>query len=773
MRLLGTILTLALAAPASGQALQCNLSDFRPSPGIAASVTTDTLTVTWDGDQGQEARLRFSIVNGTPTIRDLAVRAKGGAWKIAGANMTPDFRVAAGVRRVTEQQLQPLRGLKVDITPAIVEKYKWDAFWDAPLNTDKIENTRDNAIPPPGGVAGQPGLPRKPEEITRASATYQTRSCDVSTSGTRLTVSFPGVALGPFDGRLQYTVFKGSNLIAQEVIAKTDKPSVAYKYEAGLKGLAIQPTSRVVWRDMANTWQGYRFGGAPNSGPVTLKASNRIVVAESADASIAAFPPPHNFFWSRETSYNLGYVWYRKDPSTSLGAGPSTGLGAGGQTFAFGVRQPDHEADPAETGRGDEDTRQNFALRSARPGTEQHMPVYLYVSAGAGTEAARGALAFTRDDRFKAVPGYQVMATHFHSALVGRLRAMHGGDLDVRLPDLDVVKAAGINIFAPIDGGGLGFGGGQTDRLATLADYYEFARRHSDTDFLIMPNEEGAAGGMGGHNDLLVSKPVFWLQRRAQGQPLVEAHPKYGKVYNIGSPLDMLEMVKAENLLVFMPHPRSKGSTGYPDAIKDTPWFLDDRYRGIGVRWGMGLDGSEQRLCEYRCQTLWDEMNNWVANLETPLKYIQAITETYQQGPGDDVYANSPVNYVKLDALPAPGDYSPIIEAMKRGDYFWTSGEVLIPSYSVQGAGAKRTIVADVEWTFPLEFVEVVWGDGVRIDRQVIKTADAGAFGRKRFTIPFDAAGKKWIRFAAWDTAGNGAMVQPIRLTAAATATTR
>ena len=755
--LLAALLALTSVLPASAQVLSCNLSGFSPSPGLAASITADTLTVTWDGDPGQEARLRFAIVNGTPTIRDVAVRARGGAWKIAGSNMTPDFRVVEGLRRVTEQQLQPLRGLKVDITPAIVEQFKWDAFWDAPLNTSKLENTRDNAIPPPGGVAGQPGLPRKPEEITRATAAYQAKSCEVSTSGARLIVSFPGVSIGSFQGRLQYTVFKGSNLVAQEVVAKTVRPSVAYKYEAGLKGLAIQPSSRVVWRDMANTWQDYRFGGAPNSGPVTLKASNRLVVAENGDASIAAFPPPHNFFWSRETAYNLGYVWYRKES---------------GSSFSFGVRQPDHEADPTETGRGDEDTSQNFALRSARPGTDQHMPVYLYVSAGAGIEAAKGALAFTRDDRFKQIPGYQVMATHFHSALVGRLRKMHGGDLDVRLPDLDVVRAAGINIFAPIDGGGLGFGGGPTDRLSTLADYYEVAKRHSDRNFLIMPNEEGAAGGMGGHNDLFVSKPVFWLQSRKTGQPLVEQHPKYGKVYNIGSPLDMLEMVKAENLLVFMPHPRSKGSTGYPDAIKDTPWFNDEHYRGIGVRWGMGLDGSETRLCEYRCQQLWDEMNNWVADT-TPLKYINAITETYQQGPGDDVYANSPVNYVKLDALPAAGDYSPIIEAMKRGDYFWTSGEVLVSSYSIQGAGAKRTITADVEWTFPLEFVEVVWGDGSKTDRQIIKTSDVGAFGKKKFTIPFDATGKKWVRFAAWDAAGNGVMVQPIKLTTAATTTTR
>ena len=31
--------------------------------------------------------------------------------------------------------------------------------------------------------------------------------------------------------------------------------------------------------------------------------------------------------------------------------------------------------------------------------------------------------------------------------------------------------------------------------MKTLADYYEVARRHSDRNFLIMPNEEGGAGG--------------------------------------------------------------------------------------------------------------------------------------------------------------------------------------------------------------------------------------------------------------------------------------
>jgi hypothetical protein len=166
-----------------------------------------------------------------------------------------------------------------------------------------------------------------------------------------------------------------------------------------------------------------------------------------------------------------------------------------------------------------------------------------------------------------------------------------------------------------------------------------------------------------------------------------------------------------------------------------------------------------------------------MADLPVPLKYSQAISEARsdigERGKPsyDDTYGMSPVNYVKIDRLPAFDDMSPIINAMKSGDYFVTSGEVLISNYTVEGTGDKRTISAEVEWTFPLDFVEVVWGDGQRTDRQIISTTDLPPFGKKRFQIPFSAAGKKWVRFAAWDVATNGAFVQPIRLTQA-TATT-
>ena len=739
-------LVVLIASGVSADPLTCDVSGFKPTPGMAAAMVDSALVLTWEGERDQELRLRLTVNDATPTIRELAVRRKGGQWASIVTNATPEFRVVSGMRRATDQQIKPLRDLGVDITSKVIDDIKWEAFWDAPLNVPGDAVAHGGSTPPVEGVANQPGLPRKPEEVQRASARYHAQNCSVKSNGGRIEVTFPGVELGVFSGRLEYQIYKGTNLIRQAVVAKTEQPSVAYKYDAGLQGLAVQPNSRIVWRDISNLWQDYRFGSVNNESLVPLRAANRIVVAETPAGSIAAFPPPHRFFWVREIEVNLGYNWYRKDSASS---------------FSFGIRQAEHEGVPAEMGRGPEDTTQNFALYSARPGTWQQMPVFFYVSADAAQPAFESALNFTRHDRYKPLPGYQVMAQHFHTSPVPRMLA--AGGLDVRLPDFDAMKAAGVNIFGPVGPGG-GAGGGIEGRLKSLADYHEVSRRHSDSSFLIMPNEEVFTGILGGHMDLVMSKPVFWVGSRGKDEPFVENHSTYGKVYRVGSPADMMEMASRENIIMYMPHPRSKGSTGFPDAVKNTDHFRDGHYRGIGMRWGMGVDGSETRLCEYRCQALLDDMNNWVADLPTPPKYIQAITETYRRGPGDDIYANNPVNYVKLDRLPTVDDMSSIVNAMTRGDYFWTSGEVLIPSYRVEGVGSQRTIAADLEWTFPLDFVEVVWGDGKQTDRQIISASDLPAFGQHTFRIPFNADGKKWVRFAAWDIAGNGALVQPIKL---------
>jgi hypothetical protein len=141
------------------------------------------------------------------------VRKSGGSWSILGTNLMPEFELTSGVRRISNQQLQPLRALGRTITPEIIDKEKWSAFWDAPLEI-------------PGSEGTNPGLPRRPDEIRRTAATYNSSACALKTNGARLELSFPGFSAGIFSGRLMYTVYRGSNLLRQEAVAKLTNPQL-------------------------------------------------------------------------------------------------------------------------------------------------------------------------------------------------------------------------------------------------------------------------------------------------------------------------------------------------------------------------------------------------------------------------------------------------------------------------------------------------------------------------------------------------------------------
>src|SRR5260221_7340218 len=215
------------AAPALADPLSCNLSAYKAAPGLAASVDGRALTLTWDGDKTDEIRLRLGITNGAPAIQDLSIRRKGGAWTILASNLAPEFRVVSGYRRLDQEAYPALKEAYGEVTQAILDKYKWDAFWDAPLRVPGDEVAHGNSTPPPNGIPGtnQPGLPRKASEVKRATASYKATGCDVKTNGGRIEVSFPGVEIGVFAGRLQYTVYKGPNLIRQQGIPQQDEQS--------------------------------------------------------------------------------------------------------------------------------------------------------------------------------------------------------------------------------------------------------------------------------------------------------------------------------------------------------------------------------------------------------------------------------------------------------------------------------------------------------------------------------------------------------------------
>ena len=124
-----------------------------------------------------------------------------------------------------------------------------------------------------------------------------------------------------------------------------------------------------------------------------------------------------------------------------------------------------------------------------------------------------------------------------------------------------------------------------------------------------MPGEE-ANEYLGGHYNILFPKPVYWTHVRREGQTFIEQDPKYGTVYHTGTAAELFEMAKRENALIWQTHPRTKGSTFYPDRIRETDYFRSDNWLGVAFK-AMPVDLSQKRLCEVRCFGTLDDVNNW------------------------------------------------------------------------------------------------------------------------------------------------------------------
>jgi len=386
------------------------------------------------------------------------------------------------------------------------------------------------------------------------------------------------------------------------------------------------------------------------------------------------------------------------------------------------------------------------------------MAVYYYLSPTGDKATQQAVMAYTHDDVYKPVPGFKTMTGHFHLELNEMVRDRASSDINPTW--VPVFRGLGINIVYlgdfhddsdPADPG--------PKRLPEQKAYFEGARKLSDKDFLVIPAEE-ANSYLGGHWYLMMPGPVYFTHAvsRPAGQPFEENDPVYGHVYHLGSVDDVVKMVNAEHSIMWTAHPRTKSSAMYPDEYKDKDFFLSDRF--IGESWeSLPVDLSQQRLCEHRCFGLNDEMSNWAPKP----KFMLAEGDTYMKVPGDETYPLLAINYLKLDKVPAYNEsWAPVVEGIHNGNFFGTTGEILFHHWAIEGAGPHSVYTASIEYTFPLEFAELVWSDGAKVDRKIIDLKDTTPFGTKSFRIPFDATGKKWVRFAVWDSAGNGAWLQPV-----------
>src|SRR5262249_38703536 len=161
-------------------------------------------------------------------------------------------------------------------------------------------------------------------------------------------------------------------------------------------------------------------------------------------------------------------------------------------------------------------------------------------------------------------------------------------------------------------------------------------------------------------------------------------------------------------------------------------------------------------------------------------KSLPGELNVFNTAPTHELSAHRNVNSVRLDRLPRFDEgWQPVLDALRAGRFFVTTGEVLLRDFTVGGKGSGETLSAtdgrpevrvDLEWTFPLRFAEVISGDGTRVYSERVDLAETGPFGRRTLTLSPDLRGRKWARVEAWDVAGNGAFSQPVWLESAAKA---
>jgi hypothetical protein len=614
-----------------------------------------------------------------------------------------------------------------------------------------VVGSRENPPPTPSGMSvfnvffDNPA--RRPYQAFGSK--IEGKNLRVLGEGSRASVAVGPVAVGPFRGEIVVSVYAGARLLQVEAVVSTTEERRAFTYDAGL--VCASPIGKsLAWIDVEGKLRREPIVAAAKDRPEAVR--HRAIVAETDGGSLACFPPPHQFFFPRDWTDNLKTTWHGRN---HRGLNP---------LYGFGIRQP-------ETGGG------NFVpWFNAPPGTEQRLGVFYLLSRGKAEDALAEVLRFTHGDRFPELPGYKTFTSHWHMAFTVEAMKQKAAKVDpLPVPDLvRVFKGLGVNAVhvAEFHGDGHPDDPGPL-RLPELAAMFEECRRLSDDRLLLIPGEEAnlylgprQPGRNPGHWLEMFPKPVFFTMKRAPGQAFVEADPKYGTVYHVGGTEDMFELIKREHGLAWTAHARIKASNFTPDLYKDEDFFKGDSW--LGAAWkAMPADLSRPRLGE-RCLDLLDDMSNWGRK-----KQLIGEVDTFKLDRTHEVYGHMNVNYVKLDRLPRFEDgWQPILDSLRAGRFFVTTGEVLLNEATIGGqeggqtlrfrTGDEPEVRVDVSWTFPLRFAEIISGDGSKVYRERVDLSDTPAFGRKTLTFKPKLAGRTWARLEVWDVATNGAFTQPV-----------
>jgi hypothetical protein len=689
-----------------------DLSGYRADSGVSVRQDGDLIIVGWPIEAVESGQLILDLKPGRPLIRAVGIVAKPGERARA---------ILEGVDPATYL----LVGSRQAPAGRPPEMSVFNVFFDTPAD----------------------------RPFQRFRSKLDVKQVRVTSTGHRTTVAIGDLTIGTFSGELHLTFYQRSPLIHVESVIHTQEDRRAILYDTGLTFSKPDPGSSFTWMNTEGKIQGDK--PTPETKDRHLAVRHRTLIAETSSGSIACFPPPHQFFFPRDVTDNLRTVWYGKD-HRSLD-----------ERFGFGIRQ-------SEKGGGS-----YVPWFNAPRGTDQRLGVFYLLSSGKAEDAFKQVLRYTNGDRFPELPGHHKLTSHWHmaTAVAAMKEKAKGGPRS--MPDLVAMfKTLGVEVvhLAEFHGDGHPQDPGPL-RLPEMQAMFDECRRLSDDSLVFLPGEEAnihlglsEAGKRPGHWEYLFPRPVYWTMKRAPGQPFVEEIAQYGRVYHVGDGADMQALLKEERGLAWTSHPRIKGSSWTPDLFRHEDFYLSDRW--LGAAWkAMPADLSHDRLGR-RALDLLDDMANWGQK-----KQMLGEADVFKIDHTHELYGHMNINYVRLepDRIPRFDEsWQPVLDAVRGGRFFTTTGEVLIPEFTVQGQPSGSTVElepdghpeirVDLRWTFPLRFVEVISGDGSRVYREHIDCSDAFEFDKKTMRLTPDLKGRTWVRVEAWDIACNGAFTQPVWL---------
>ena len=188
MKLLGVPLLMGLTVGiVAAQTPHCDSAGYKPVEGVRATIKDDSIVLTWQGEGSQQLMAQFSVREGQPVVQDLAARSKGAPWISLGKNLTPDFQVTTGKRRISGGLPNLLKAANID-TPEEENRRKWNVFWDAPLVVPGMNDPRDP--------------PHTEQEIHRASVSYRSGLVQSAHRWCQRQRHLHGLTLGIFAGDL-------------------------------------------------------------------------------------------------------------------------------------------------------------------------------------------------------------------------------------------------------------------------------------------------------------------------------------------------------------------------------------------------------------------------------------------------------------------------------------------------------------------------------------------------------------------------------------------